>query len=280
LKTTTTARAEHADDGQARVLERARAKRFAIDAVEPLEGKVSAAEWEARVDLAAAYRLIARHGWDDMLSTHISARVPDEDGTFLLNPYGVLFQQVTASSLIKVDFSGKLLCATPFLVNPAAIVFHAPIFEARSDVHSALHLHSTAGVAVATQEHGLLPITQRALYFLPILAYHDYEGIGLEDSEREAVARDLGDKWALILRNHGTLTVGRSVAQAYTYMYFLERACQYQVAALAGGAPIRQLSADVIDLVPQQATHFAHAGLLEWPALLATLDAEGAGFRG
>lgn len=276
---TTTARSAEANEAQPEALDLARAGRFAMDLVPPLEGEVPAAEWEARVDLAASYRLVAREGWDDLLSTHISAGVPGEEGTFLINPYGVLFHQVTASSLIKVDFDGTVLSETPFLVNPAAIVFHAPILEARADVASALHLHSTAGVAVSAQEHGLLPITQRALYFLPILAYHDYAGIGLEDDERDAVARDLGDNWALILRNHGTLTVGRTIGQAFTYMYFLERAFQYQVAALAGGAPIRQLPQDVIDLVPRQATHFEHAGLLEWPALLATLDGEGAQFR-
>lgn len=277
MKTTATLAGE--DDIRAAALDMAAAGRSAMDLVEPLKDKVSAAEWNARVDLAAAYRLVARHGWDDMLSTHISARVPDEDGAFLINPYGVLFHQVTASSLVKVDYDGNLLGDTPFLVNPAAIVFHAPILQARPDASSALHLHTTAGVAVATQEHGLLPITQRALYFLPILAYHDYEGIGLEDDERDSVARDLSNKWALILRNHGTLTVGRTIGQAYTYTYFLERACQYQIAALTGGSPLRPLDQDVIDLVPRQASHFEHAGLLEWPALLATLDADGADFR-
>lgn len=254
-------------------------KKFAMDLVPSLEGKVSDTEWEARVDLAAAYRLIARHGWDDMLSTHISARVPDEEGTFLINPYGVLFGQVTASSLIKVDYRGNMLSETPFRLNPAAITFHGGILEARPDAMSALHLHTVAGVAVSTHEKGLLPINQRALYFQPILAYHDYEGLGIEDSERESIARDLGDKWALIMRNHGTLTVGRSVAQAYVYMFFLERACQYQVATLSAGVPIRELPQEVIDLVPRQATHFVRTGTMEWPALLAMLDQEDPSFR-
>ncbi len=254
-------------------------REFALNKVPSLEGKVSPEEWQARVDLAAAYRLVARYGWDDMLSTHISARVPGEEGTLLINPYGVLFHQVTASSLIKIDYHGTVLSETPFRVNRAAVTFHGGILEARPDVNSALHLHTPAGVAVSTHEHGLLPINQRALYFQPILAYHDYEGIGFDDSERETVARDLGDKWALIMRNHGTLTVGRSVAQAFVYAYFLEQACRYQVATLAAGVPIRELPQSIIDRVAQQATHFANAGVLEWPALLATLDQEDPSYR-
>lgn len=254
--------------------------KFHLSEVPSLEGKVSPAEWQARVDLAAAYRLIARHGWDDMLSAHISARVPDEEGTLLINPYGLLFHQVTASSLIKIDYSGKPLSETPFPINRTAVTFHGGVLEARPDVNSALHLHTTAGVAVSTHQRGLLPLNQRALYFQPMLAYHDYEGLGFDDSERETVAQDLGDKWALIMRNHGTLTVGRSVAQAYVYAYFLERACQYQVATLAAGADtINELPQSVIDRVPEQATHFVRAGLMEWPALLATLDAEDPSYR-
>ena len=252
---------------------------WALDRVRPLEGEVSAAEWQARVDLAACYRLVARYGWDDMLSVHISARVPDEEGRFLINPYGLLFSQVTASSLIKVDSSGKKYSETPFHLNPAAINIHGGILDVREDVASVLHLHTNAGVAVSALKSGLLPINQRSLYFMNIIAYHDYEGIAIEEAERIGLARDLGDKWVMILRNHGTLTVGRTVAQAFVYAYFLERACQYQVQTLSMGAELTPLSQETIDVVPTQIGHFEIAGLLEWPALLATLDAEDPSYR-
>jgi ribulose-5-phosphate 4-epimerase/fuculose-1-phosphate aldolase len=244
---------------------------FAISHISPLKGQVSDAEWRTRCDLAAAYRLVAQHGWDDMLSTHLSARVPGEDA-YLINPYGILFSQVTASCLIKISLDGKALSDSPFPINPAAVNFHGSVMRARPDVQSAMHMHSTAGVAVSTQKDGLLPLNQRALYFMPILAYHDYAGLGVEDSEGDALARDLGSKWALIMRNHGTLTVGRSVAQAFVYTYFLERACQYQLATQVSGVPLIPLSDDVVAVVPKQAGHFEYAGLMEWPALLATLD--------
>lgn len=252
---------------------------FAMNKVASLAGKVSDAEWQARVDLAASYRLIARFGWDDMLSTHISARVPDAPDTLLINPYGVLFDQVTASCLVKVDYQGRQLSDTPFPINPAAIVIHGGILEARPDVASALHLHTTAGVAVSTHAAGLMPINQRALYFQDVLAYHDYEGLAVESDERESLVANLADKWALILRNHGTLTVGRTIGQAFIYAYMLERACQYQIASLAGGVPLSELSQDIQARVPKQAQHFKFAGTLEWPALKAQLDAHDAGYR-
>lgn len=252
---------------------------FAMANVASLKSQVSDAEWQARVDLAASYRLVARFGWDDMLSTHISARVPDEDGTLLINPYGILFEQVTASCLVKVDYHGKLLSESPFPINPAAIVIHGSIMQARPDVVSALHMHTTSGVAVSTHRDGLMPINQRALYFQDILAYHDYEGLALESDERVSLVRNLADKWALILRNHGTLTVGRTIAQAFTYAYMLERACEYQLATLASGVPLTELSNEIKARVPKQATHFTFAGTLEWPALLALLDAEDDSFR-
>jgi ribulose-5-phosphate 4-epimerase/fuculose-1-phosphate aldolase len=252
---------------------------FLMGQVPSLQGKVSDAEWRARVDLAASYRLVARFGWDDMLSTHISARVPNEDGALLINPYGVLFEQVTASCLVKVDYHGKLLSKTPFPINPAAITIHGSILEARADVASALHMHTTPGVAVSTHAAGLMPINQRALYFQDILAYHDYEGLALESDERETLVSHLDDKWALILRNHGTLTVGRTIAQAFVYAYMLERACEYQVATLAGGTQLTDLADEIKARVPKQATHFVFAGTMEWPALLALLDKDDPSFR-
>lgn len=245
-----------------------------------LKERVSEAEWQTRIDLAASYRLVAREGWDEMLSTHISARLPDEPDRFLINPHGVLFGQITASSLVKVDYDGNVYSDTDYPLNPAAIVIHGGILQAREDVASALHLHTQAGVAVSTHKEGLMPLNQRALYFQSVLGYHDYEGLAVDESERETLSADLGpDKWALILRNHGTLTVGRSVAQAYVYMFFLERACQIQVATLAGGVELTKLPQDVIDLVPKQATHFKHMGKFEWPALLKLLDQEDASYR-
>ena len=214
-----------------------------------------------------------------MLSVHISARVPDEEDKFLINPYGLSFSQVTTSSLIKVDSEGNKYSDTPFHLNKAAINIHGGILDARSDVQSVLHLHTNAGVAVSSMKDGLLPLNQRSLYFMPITGYHDYEGIAIAANERESLARDLADNWALILKNHGTLTVGRSVGQAFVYAYFLERACQYQVQSLSMGAELTPLSQEIIDLVPTQATHFEHLGKLEWPALLATLDAEDSSFR-
>ena len=251
----------------------------ALPQVPDLSQEVSPEEWQARVDLAAAYRLVAREGWDDMLSTHLSARVPGEPGHMLINPYGLLFSQITASSLVKVDFTGQRLSPSPFPHNPAAVTIHGAVLAARSDLNAVIHLHTVANVAVATHREGLLPLNQRALYFLPVLAYHDYEGLALDEAERETLVRNLGDKRAMILRNHGTLACGQSVAQAYVTAFFLESACQMQVATLSCGAPLTELSDEVIAKVPEQAKHMAHWGRFEWPALLATLDAEDDSYR-
>lgn len=249
------------------------AKTSTLKSVPSVRDSVSEAEWTARVDLAASYRLVAREGWDEMLSTHISARIPDDPEKFLVNPYGVLFSQITASSLVKVDFEGNVYSDTDYPVNTAAIVIHGGLLEARRDVASAVHLHTPAGVAVSTHKKGLMPLNQRALYFQPILAYHDYEGLALDMDERESLVRDLGtENWAMLLRNHGTLTVGRTIGQAYVYMFFLERACQMQVQTLAGGVPLTELSDELIEKVPQQAFHWEHMGKLEWPALKKLLN--------
>jgi ribulose-5-phosphate 4-epimerase/fuculose-1-phosphate aldolase len=214
-----------------------------------------------------------------MLSTHLSARVPGEPGHMLINPYGLLFSQITASSLVKVDFVGNRLSDSGFPHNPAAVIIHAAVLEARTDLNAVIHLHTVANVAVATHRDGLLPLNQRALYFLPVLAYHDYEGLALDDAERVSLVEHLGDKRAMILRNHGTLACGNSVGQAYVTAYFLESACQMQVATLSGGVPLTELSDEVIAKVPEQAKHMAHWGRFEWPALLATLDREDASYR-
>lgn len=246
---------------------------MALPEIPDIRSTVTEAEWEARCDLAAAYRLVAREGWDDLLSTHLSCRVPDEPDAMLLNPYGLLFGQVTASSLVKVGLDGDVRSESPFPVNRAAVVIHGGVLEARDDLHSVMHLHTIDGVAVSTHADGLMPLNQRALYFQDMIAYHDYEGLAVDDDERVTLARDLGDKWVMMLRNHGTLAVGRSVGQAYTYLFFLERACQYQTRTLSGGVDLTRLPPEVIELVPKQATHTEHMGRFEWPALTASLAA-------
>ena len=173
-----------------------------------VKGKVSDAEWRTRVDLAAAYRLVAAYGWDDLIFTHISARVPDSDHHFLINPYGMLFEEVTASSLVKIDLHGKKVMESPFDINPAGFVIHSAIHAAREDAHCVMHLHTPAGVAVAAQKDGLLPISQQSLFVLASLSYHGYEGVALNDAEKPRLVNDLGKSTFLILPNHGLLTVG------------------------------------------------------------------------
>lgn len=252
---------------------------FALPEVSSLKGKVSDVEWQARVDLAAVYRLVASNGWDDLLSTHIAARIPGQDA-MLINPYGVLFEQVNASCLVKVDLQTlEPLTKSPFLLNPAAIHFHGNVLRARPDAAASVHLHTTAGIAVATQQEGVMPLNQRSLFLLPMLAYHDYGGLGTNEEEGHALPQSLGQKWLLIMRNHGTLAIGRSIAQAWVYMFLLEQVCQYQVATLAGGRLLTPLSQDIIELVPSQARHTEFMGAFEWPALLAKMDRLDDSFR-
>ena len=192
-------------------------------------------EWQARVELAALYRLVALHGWDDMIVTHLSARVPGPEHHFLINPYGWLFGEITASSLVKVDPEGRAVDPTPHRVNPAGFTIHSAVHAAREDAMFVLHLHTDAGVAVSTHEEGLLPLTQHALIVLPSLAYHDYEGIALHLDERQRIVRDLGGCHAMLLRNHGTLALGATAGAAFLNLFMLERACAQQVMALSAG---------------------------------------------
>src|SRR5216683_4957166 len=203
--------------------------------VRSLQDKVSPEEWAVRVDLAACYRLVARFGWEDLVFTHITARVPGTPDQFLINPYGVFFDEITASSLVKIDQQGQKLEVSPFPVNPAGFVIHSAIHAARHDAKCVLHTHTLNGVAVSTQRAGLLPISQHALFVLPRLSYHDFEGPALRDDEKPRLVADLGDKNSLILRNHGLLTVGETVAEAFVSMYYLETSCAIQVRAQAGG---------------------------------------------
>jgi ribulose-5-phosphate 4-epimerase/fuculose-1-phosphate aldolase len=243
-------------------------------AIEEVRPSVAAAEWDQRVALAACYRLVALYGWDDLIFTHISARVPGPDHHFLINPYGWLFSEITASSLVKIDLDGRKVDASPHEINPAGFTIHSAIHAARNDAHCVLHVHSVNGVAVSAQRDGLLPLSQHSIFPLASLAYHDYEGVALNDDEKPRLVRDLGDKRFLILRNHGLLTVGRSVAEAFVAMYFLEAACMMQIRAQAGGGALTRISQPIVDGADEQwqrVTHGAGGGLA-WPALLRKLD--------
>lgn len=252
---------------------------MADDAAASLKGRVSAEEWQARVDCAALYRLVALHGWDDMIFTHISMRVPGPDHHFLINPYGYLFEEITASSLVKVDLDGNIVAPTPHYINPAGFTIHSAIHAAREDALCVIHLHTDAGVGVSAQKDGLLPLTQNALLMLPQLSYHGYEGVALNLDERERLVADLGDKKLMLLRNHGTLAVGMSAAEAFVGIFFLERACAQQVAALSGGADKVLVAPDAA----QEETAGQSRGLgmvagLAWPALKRKLDRANPGY--
>ncbi|HET8578286.1 MAG TPA: class II aldolase/adducin family protein [Methylomirabilota bacterium] len=241
-----------------------------------LRDRVSAEEWAVRVDLAACYRLVAHYGWEDLVFTHITARVPGAADQFLINPYGMFFDEITASSLVKIDLHGRKIVDSPFPVNPAGFVIHSAIHAARHDVLCVLHTHSVNGVAVSTQRAGLLPISQHSISVLASLGYHDFEGPALNDDEKPRLVADLGDKRSLILRNHGLLTVGETVAEAFVSMYYLETSCAIQVRAQAGGGELIPVPKAIIDNAYTQLTAAAGAGggrgALIWPGLLRRLD--------
>ncbi|MBO9547263.1 class II aldolase/adducin family protein [Caulobacter sp.] len=231
----------------------------------------SALEATVRIDLAAAYRLVALFGWDDLVFTHISARVPGPEHHFLINPFGWMFEEITASSLVKVDLHGNVVGETTEMVNPAGFTIHSAVHEARPDAGCVMHLHTVAGTAVSSQEAGLLPLNQTAMLLNGKVAYHDFEGVALDHDERPRLVADLGDKSAMILRNHGTLVAGASVAEAFTTMYFLERACEMQVAA-QGGGPLRIPDDHVQGVVEEQSQGLSVvANGLVWPGLLRRL---------
>jgi ribulose-5-phosphate 4-epimerase/fuculose-1-phosphate aldolase len=232
-----------------------------------LAGKVSAAEWEARVDLAAAYRLVSLYKWEDLVFTHISMRVPDADDQFLINPYGLFFDEITASSLVKIDLAGNKVDDSPFEVNAAGFIIHSAVHAARHDARCVMHTHTLNGVAVSAQRAGLLPISQHSMFTLSSLGYHDFEGPALNDDEKPRLVADLGDKSSLILRNHGLLTVGETVADAFVAMYYLEASCAIQVRAQAGGELI-PVPKEVLD----QPVSRRRQGERVWPGLLRRLD--------
>lgn len=243
---------------------------------------VSEAEWKARVDLAALYRLTALHGWDDMIFTHISMRVPGPEHHFLINPYGWFFEEMTASSLVKVDLEGNIVSKTDAMVNPAGFTIHSAVHMAREDASCVMHVHTDDGVAVSAQKHGLLPISQTAMIAMADLAYHDYEGIALDHDERERIVADMGQKSLLMLRNHGTLTCGASAGETFVRMFFLERACAMQVRALSAGREnLIECTPDIQQVVKDQSNPSGMkvlADMLAWPALLRRLDRQLPGY--
>ncbi|MFZ5697860.1 MAG: class II aldolase/adducin family protein [Pseudomonadota bacterium] len=245
-----------------------------------VQAKVSAAEWQARIDLAAAYRLVALYGWDDLIFTHISMRVPGLEHHFLINPYGMLFEEITASSLVKVDLNGNKVMDSLYPVNPAGFTIHSAVHAAREDALCVMHIHSLNGVAVSAQKQGVLPISQQSLFVLSSLGYHDYEGVALRDDEKPRLVNDLGTNTFLMLRNHGLLTVGASPAEAFLAMYIFEATCLVQVRAQGGGELVH-IAPDIL-AGTQAAVNkvmFGMGGALAWPAMLRKLDRRNPGYR-
>ena len=244
---------------------------------------VSPEEWQVRVDLAAAYRLVALYGWDDLIFTHLSAKVPGPENHFLINPYDMMFDEITASSLVKIDVEGNPVVPSAHPVNPAGFTIHSALHMNCPEAHAVMHLHTPAGQAVSAMQEGLLEHTQTAMAAWSDLAYHDYEGIATDLEERERLIEDMGDKHFMILRNHGTLTIGKSVAEAFLRLYFLERACDVQVKMLAAGRdglnnPPQGTPEKVASQTPDEAIAQL-ANQLAWPALLRKLDRIDSSFR-
>lgn len=250
-----------------------------------LQQQVSAEEWQLRVDLAACYRLVAAYGWSDLVFTHISAKLPSsvagDEHQFLINPYGLMFDEITASSLVKVDMQCNKLHDSPFPVNPAGFVIHSAIHEARPEAGCVLHTHTRAGVGVSAQKHGILPLSQQSTFVLSSLAYHAYEGVAIRDDEKTRLQTDLGTANYLVLRNHGLLTVGRNIPEAFLAMYTFENTCRIQIDALAGGSEVISVNPTILDGV-------AHAmkvqtsglgGQFVWPSLLRKLERLDPGYK-
>ncbi|MFM9925420.1 class II aldolase/adducin family protein [Variovorax sp. H27-G14] len=235
---------------------------------------VSAEEWQLRVDLAACYRLVALYGWSDLVFTHISARVPGPEHHFLINPYGLMFDEITASSLVKVDQQCNKVIDSPYPVNPAGFVIHSAVHAAREDIQCVLHTHTKAGIAVSAQKNGVLPISQQSTFVLASLAYHDYEGVAFRDDEKPRLQADMGHANFLMLRNHGLLTCGKSIADAFLSMYTFENTCQIQIAAQSGGSELTYVNPKIIDGVGQamKVQSGGLGGRFVWPSLIRKLD--------
>ncbi|MBT0587429.1 class II aldolase/adducin family protein [Alteromonas oceanisediminis] len=246
-----------------------------------VQQSVSVDEWNMRVDLAACYRMVAHYGWDDLVFTHISARVPGPEHHFLINPYGLLFEEVTASSLVKVDLQGNKVMDSEYEINPAGFTIHSAVHEARDDAKCVLHLHTTAGIAVSAQEDGLLPYSQQSLFALASLSYHDYEGVALNPDEKVRLVNDLGDTNFMILRNHGLLTCADSVADAFLGMFILQRSCEIQIQAQASGVELRAIPAPILAGIRAQADKVTRSagGSLAWPGILRKLERDCPDFK-
>jgi ribulose-5-phosphate 4-epimerase/fuculose-1-phosphate aldolase len=243
---------------------------------------ISDAEHAIRVDLAATYRLIALYGWDDLVFTHVSARIPGPEHHFLINPYGMMFEEMTASALVKVGMDGLPVSESPYPVNPAGFTIHSAIHEVRDDAGCVIHVHTPDGTAVATSREGLQPLNQTAQLVIDDLAYHDYEGVALDHDERPRLQADLGSKNVMLLRNHGTLTVGTTCAEAFVRMYFLERACTMQVRTRILGHDDYPTAPEVIEKnveLSRAGGVSVVANRLVWPALLRKLDRVNPGYR-
>ncbi|MDT0593959.1 class II aldolase/adducin family protein [Glaciecola petra] len=239
-----------------------------------IKSKVSEQEWQTRVDLAACYRMIAHYGWDDLVFTHISARVPGPEHHFLINPYGMLFEEVTASSLVKVDLHGNKVMDSEFDINPAGFVIHSAVHEARDDAKCVMHLHTTEGVAISALEQGLQAYSQQSLFALSSLSYHEYEGVALNPDEKVRLVADLGNTNFMILRNHGLLTCADNIADTFLAMFILQRACEIQLKAQATNAPLVPINKQILDGIRAQASEVTKSagGQLAWPGILRKLD--------
>ncbi|MCE2716342.1 MAG: class II aldolase/adducin family protein [Pseudomonadota bacterium] len=234
---------------------------------------ISEIEWNTRLELTAAYHLAGKFGWTDLIYTHFTARVPGEEGCFLINPFGLHFHEITPTNLIKVNFNGEVISETEYEANPTSAVVHGTIHDVRPDVLCTLHLHTANGVAVSSTKDGLLPLSQHALHLYDEIAYHDYEGIALDEDEKVTIAHDLGDKKVMLMKNHGTLTAGASIPEAFMLMYMLEKAAEIQVKTLAQGLPICTIPKNVCERAYAQALAKRGKHLkLEWMALLRLLD--------
>ena len=246
-----------------------------------LRDTVSPEEWQTRVNLAAAYRLVAHFKWDDLIFTHLSARLPGPDHEFLINPYGMMFDEITPSSLVKIDLEGRKLTDSPYEINPAGFVIHSAIHAAREDAKCVMHVHSLNGTAVSAQKGGLLPISQQSTIVLSSLAYHDYEGIALRDEEKPRLVKDVGDKNFFMLRNHGLLTIADNIPDAFLFLYIFEAACTIQVRAQAGGGELVSVDPRIVEGAKAQAKAALRGagGALAWPGLLRKLDRLDASWR-
>jgi ribulose-5-phosphate 4-epimerase/fuculose-1-phosphate aldolase len=241
---------------------------------------VSKEEWQARIDLAAAYRIVAYYGWDDLVFTHISARVPGPQHHFLINPYGMMFDEVTASSLVKVDINGDKVMESDYEINPAGFIIHSAVHDSRQDAHCVMHLHTIEGIAISILKEGLKAYSQQSLFALSSLSYHDYEGIALNPDEKARLVADLGDTSFMILRNHGLLTCGSSVAEAFTSMFLLQRACEIQLKAQSTGQTLIEIPAPILAGIKAQVKQVTRSagGALAWPGILRKLDRVNPGY--